>query len=206
MTGLADPQSNYQEEKVSISPGFSFFVPKEQNEKSTFHRLISNRLERDIEKIKRACPDLNISPEKVFASLERLVEVSAKKKDLSSQESISKLYEMSLWQVAEPGLVEKVLSQKKDLIQWLLAHRELLTENNHSRFKFALSFMRLDPAELDEMRIDGENDYLILNQLDRYYRDTFYKPRKEAALSRKARLTPAAKKRLKQPSRRSFFR
>ena len=80
---------------------------QEQNEKSAFDRLMkiiqdndskkaidgvsilewqqafdlfSKRLENDIEKIKKVCPDIKISQEDVYASLKGLVKVSAKKR------------------------------------------------------------------------------------------------------------------------------
>lgn len=167
--------------------------------------LISNRLEKDIEKIKSVCPDLKISQEEVYASLKKLIEVTAKKKALSSEDLKSTLYEMSIWHVSEPHLVEKILRHEKDLFQWLLTDPELLTENKYSRLKFALSFMRLDPADLDELRINGGTDHGYLKQLDRYYQGTFYKPRKDSVLSRKARLTPDAKQKIDALIKNIFF-
>ena len=125
-----------------------------------------------------------------------MVEATAKKKALSPADLKSTLYEMSIWHVCAPHLVEKILRQEKGLFQWLLTHREPLVEAKNSQLKFALSFMQFDPAQLDELRTNWGNDRNLRNQSDRYYRDTFYKPFKEAVLWRKAQLTPDTKKKI----------
>jgi preprotein translocase subunit SecA len=145
--------------------------------------VINKRIEQDIKKIKMVCPDLDITENNVYDSLETIVKIVSKNRPVSPEDLIKgDLYEMSIWHVCDPELAAHALHEKKDFFECLLAQLSCV------QF-LALSFMQLNADQLDKLRLNDQPDRTLIYKLDDYYHENFYQPRKKEVLSRKSQLT-----------------